>query len=81
MTRKEEFLKIKELIKQNYKSAHCGFFEGWDHLDAPIGDQYETIYSGEYFTLDICGYYFYFELFGATDEEFKELDKYYESLS
>ncbi|MCD7724255.1 MAG: hypothetical protein LUI12_01660 [Clostridiales bacterium] len=77
MTREEEFLKIKELIKQNYKLANCGFF-GCQNL---LGDPVETIYSGEYFTLDICKYYFYFELFGATDEEFKELDKYYESLS
>lgn len=44
------------------------------------GDPMQTIYNGVYFTLDICSYWGYYELFGCTDEEEKEVTKYYEGL-
>lgn len=30
--------------------------------------------------IDVCYYYSYFEVFGLSDAEFEELEKYYDSL-
>ncbi len=75
--REIEFEKVKEVIKDNFNNADCGCYStrNW------VGDPMETIYSGTYFTVDICYSYSYFEIFGATPDEFKELHDYYESLS
>ena len=40
----------------------------------------ETIFEGRFFTIDVCYYYGYFEVFGTTDDEFKELLDLYYSL-
>ena len=40
----------------------------------------DTIYEDEELTIDICYGYMYFEVFGLSDEEFEELEKYYYSL-
>ena len=40
----------------------------------------ENIYESEDLIIDICYGYAYFEVFGLTDEEFDELENYYESL-
>ena len=74
MERKKEFLKIKELIKNNYDNG--GLFDTRNIA----GDTMKTIFKGKYFTLDICEYYGYFEIFGTTKEEFTELKKYYIGL-
>lgn len=69
--REEEFQKVKELIAENYEVANCGFH------NSISGDAMETIYSGKYFTLDICYDGSYFSIFGATDNEFLSLEKIY----
>jgi hypothetical protein len=35
----------------------------------------ETIYNEDGITVDYCYYYGYIEIFGLTDEEYKELEK------
>lgn len=74
--RKNNLEKAKEIVKKNYKDADCGIFESRNVL----GDRMMTIYKNESLTIDICYNYAYFEVFGLTNEEFKELEKYYDSL-
>ena len=76
MTREEEFKKIKELIKENYKSGDCGLYDTRNI----VGDPMTNIFNGKYFQLDICYYYSYFEVFGTNCEEFEELEELYDSL-
>lgn len=68
--------KAKEIIKANFECGDAGLFDerNW------AGDPMTTIYDGDGLTIDICYYYGYFEVFGLSDEEFSELDEYYESL-
>lgn len=68
--------KAKEIVKKYYKDAYCGIFNSRN----VIGDEMITIYKNESLTIEICYNYAYFEVFGLTNEEFKELEKYYDSL-
>ncbi len=74
--RKEEFKKIKELIKEFVDVAEFGLFDTRNI----VGDHMITIYKGKYFILDICFGYGYFEVFGTTHLEFWKLSKYYSKL-
>ena len=76
MTRKKELKIIKDLIKALYPIAKCGLF----NTRNIAGDRMETIFEGEFFTLDICYGYSYFEVFGTTSEEFETLIKFYNKL-
>ena len=75
-TRKEELLKVKKIIKSNIEEAHCGIYSSRNL----VGDIMAKIFNGEYFTLDICYGYSYFELFGTTKEEWAEIKEYYKKL-
>lgn len=75
-SREDELKEVKELIKRRYSDADGGMF----FTRNIAGDTMETIYKGAYFTLDMCYYWGYYELFGCTDEERKEVTKYYEGL-
>ena len=68
--------KAKEIVKKYYKDADCGIFNSRNVL----GDRMMTIYKDESISIDICYNYAYFEVFGLTKEEFRELEKYYNSL-
>jgi hypothetical protein len=68
--------KAKRIIKAFYNYADCGIF----NTRNIIGDTMETIYEDEDLTIDICYGYSYFEVFGLSDSEFEELEKYYRSL-
>ena len=68
--------KAKEIVKTYYRVADCGIFNSRNI----IGDVMETIYECEGLTIDICYYYSYLEVFGLSDAEFKELERYYDSL-
>lgn len=68
--------KAKEIIKEYYRSADCGIFD----CRNIVGDKMETIYEDDGLTIDICYYYSYFEVFGLSDAEFEDLEKYYDSL-
>lgn len=67
----------KRIIKENYKEANYGIFNcrNW------VGDPMVTVYSEEDLTIDICYYYSYFEVFGLSDEDFAELEMFYNSFS
>lgn len=68
--------KAKEIIKEYYRFADCGIFNSRNIL----GDPMSTVYEDEDLLIDICYHYAYFEVFGLTIKEFKELEKYYNSL-
>lgn len=76
MSRENEFLKVKEIIKEYYDDACCGLYDTRNIA----GDYMTNIFRGKYFTLDICYYYEYFEVFGTSYAEFKELEQYYKEL-
>lgn len=77
MNRAEELKLIKELIEEYYDQAKCGLFD----CRNMVGDAMENLYEGEYFDLDICYGYMYFEVFGTTEDEFCDLLNFYESLN
>lgn len=64
----------KEIIREHY--VPCGIYNSRNIL----GDPMSTIYIDNNLQIDICYYYEYFEVFGLTDAEFGELEKYYETL-
>lgn len=66
----------KKIIKENFSFYNCGLFNTRNLVGDPMG----TIYDEDGLTIDVCDYYSYFEVFGLTDEEFKELEKFYEYL-
>ena len=68
--------KAKEIIKENYSYAEHGIFNSRN----TVGDLMSTIYKNECLTIDICYGYMYFEVFGLSNAEFEELEKYYYSL-
>lgn len=39
-----------------------------------------TIFKGKFFRIDICYEYSYFEVFGITEVEFRELSEFYDKL-
>lgn len=68
--------KAKEVIKEHYEEADCGIFNtrNWS------GDIMTTVYDEDGITIDICYNWSYFEVFGLSEDEFKELSVYYYSL-
>lgn len=76
MKRTQELDMIREEIKSHFECGNCGLYNcrNW------AGDPMYTIFNGDYFQLDICYFYSYFEVFGTTNEEFSELKKFYELL-
>jgi hypothetical protein len=66
----------KKIIKENYTNADCGIFNSRNI----VGDPMITIYRGNELTIDICDQYAYFEVFGLSDDEFDELEKFYNTL-
>ena len=68
--------KAKEIVKAYYKDADCGIFDSRN----AAGDSMSTIYASEGLTIEVCYGYSYFEVFGLSDAEFEELERYYDSL-
>ena len=66
----------KKIIKENYKDADCGIFDSRNI----VGDWTTNIYNDNGLTIDICDEWSYFEVFGLSDDEFNELEKFYYSL-
>ena len=69
--------KAKKVIKHYYDEARCGIFNTRNLISDPM----ETLYEGSDIVVDICRPYEYFEVFGLSDEEFSELEKFYNSLA
>ena len=72
----KDLSKIKAVIKEHISSARCGIFD----CRNIVGDRMTNIYDDGDVQIDICYGWEYFEVFGLTDEEFKEVEKYYEKL-
>ena len=66
----------KKVIAENIDDARCGIFDTRNI----VGDFMENIYESENLIIDICYGWAYFEVFGLTDNEFAELEKYYKTL-
>ena len=67
---------VKKIIKENYKNADCGIFDSRNI----VGDWTTNIYNDNGLTIDICYEWSYFEVFGLSDDEFNELEKFYYTL-
>ena len=68
--------KVKEIVKRYYDEAKCGIYNTRNLISDPM----ETLYKGSDIIIDICRPYEYFEVFGLSDEEFSELEKFYADL-
>lgn len=66
----------KDKIRFFFDIADCGIFNN----RSLVGDILETIYDQNGLQIDICYHYSYFEVFGLSKEEFKELRDFYKSL-
>lgn len=66
----------KKIITENINNAKYGIFDTRNIF----GDDMVTLYDSDDLTIDICYFWMYFEVFGLTDNEFVELDKYYKTL-
>ena len=62
--------KLKKFLKEKFKKR----IQAFDTRNTE-GDSMETIYNEDGITADYCYYYEYIEIFGLTDEEYKELEK------
>ena len=65
--------KVLQFLFENY---HQHIIDGIQIFNSrnTVGDKMTRIYEDEYVSLDFCENYDYFEIFGLTDEEFRELD-------
>lgn len=62
--------KLKKFLKEKFKKR----IQAFDTINTE-GDSMETIYDEDGITVDYCYYYEYIEIFGLTNEEYKELEK------
>ena len=76
MITRKDFKKLKNLIKKYYKDADCGLY----NTRNTEGDTMTVLYKNGNIVLEICYYWEYFEVFGLSEEEFKLLQKFYNSL-
>ena len=66
----------KKVIRENFSQADCGIYNTQNVFGDPMG----TVYEENGLRIDICIPYSYLEVFGLTDEEFEELERFYNSL-
>lgn len=59
--------KLKIFLQKNYPNEQAFNTRNW------IGDNMETVYDEDGIMVDYCYNYGYIEIFGLTDEEFKDL--------
>lgn len=76
MDRNIEFQKVKDTMREHIDDARYGRY----FTRNVVGDSIQTVYIGKIFTVDICRYYGYFEVFGCTRREEEELIGYYSVL-
>lgn len=65
--------KAKEIIMKEIGNGNCGIF----NTRNIVGDSMEEIFNNDGLKIDICRLWKYFEVFGLSDGEFKELEKFY----
>ena len=68
--------KVKEVIENNIEDALCGVSD----CRNTVGDPMEMIYDEAGVRIYLCREYEYFEVFGLTNEEFSEVESFYEDL-
>lgn len=68
--------KAKNLIEMHLKKAKCGLYDSRN----TEGDEMTTVYKDRELQIDICYFYEYFEVFGLSNSEFRELKRYYNDL-
>lgn len=68
--------KVKAVIADNIEDALYGIFD----CRNIVGDPMETIYDEDEVSIDICRHYRYFEVFGLSEQEFGEVESFYEDL-
>lgn len=68
--------KVKAVIADNIEDALYGIFD----CRNIVGDPMETIYDENGVRIELCRNWGYFEVFGLTDEEFAEVESFYEDL-
>ena len=73
ITKKSNLDIAKEVIDKLVPIADCGIFDSRNL----VGDPMTTVYSANGLTIDVCYRYSYFEVFGLSAGEFKQLEKYY----
>ena len=56
-------------------NGDCGIF----NTRNIVGDSMEEIFNNDGLKIDICRSWKYFEVFGLSDDEFKELKKFYDA--
>ena len=66
----------KRIIKKHYKYYDCGIF----NTSNICGDPMEIIYKDDSIEILGCYNYSYFEVFGLSNDDYDELEKYYNSL-
>lgn len=76
-TREEEIVNLKKIIKLFYNPAIKG---GLFNIRNVVNDKMTNLYKSKNMQLDICFDFEYFEVFGLTEKEFKDLQNYYSSL-
>ena len=64
----------KIIISERISSAKYGIYNSRNIF----GDSMTTVYRGNHLTIDVCYPYAYFEVFGLSEKEFKELADFYE---
>ena len=67
--------KVKEIIKKNIEDAKCGIFFTRNIVGDPTWVIYLDTDNG--IEVDICYKYEYFEIFGLTEDEQKEIKNFY----
>lgn len=67
---------VKAVIQEHFEDGDCGIY------DTPniAGDWMDCIYQNENVKVLICYQWAYFEVFGLSNEEFKDLEKFYHKM-
>jgi len=66
----------KRIIKENFCDADCGIFNCRNNA----GDHMTNIYNDGELLIDVCYHWSYFEVFGLSDADFIELERFYDIL-
>lgn len=74
--RKKEIEKVKQIIKENIKDIRFGIFDTTNLVKDFVVNKFD----GKYISVGICPGCCYFEILGATQKEFAELESYYHKL-
>lgn len=69
--------KVKAVIADNIEDALYGIFD----CRNIVGDPMETIYDENGVRIELCRNWGYFEVFGLSEQEFGEVESFYEDLA